>query len=122
GDFQYNFNVPNGTYIVNLKFAEIFMSTAGQRVFSVAINGNTVLQNFDIIAQTGAPFTALDKSFPVAVNSGIITIQFTSVVNYAKVSAIEIIQSGTGTVAVSVNPSSASLGASQQQQFAATIT
>lgn len=122
GDFQYQFNVPNGTYTVNLKFAEIFMTSPGQRVFNVAINGNTVLQNFDIIAQAGAAFTALDKSFSVPVNSGTITIQFTSVANYAKVSAIEIIQTGTGAVAVSVSPSSVSLGASQQQQFGATVT
>src|SRR6202022_3138684 len=82
-----------GTYNVNLKFAEIYMTQPGQRVFNVAMNGTTVLTNFDIIAAAGAPFTAIDKPFTVSTTTGIITIQFTAVVNNAKISAIEIVQS-----------------------------
>jgi hypothetical protein len=36
GTFSYNFTVPNGTYNVILKFAEIYWSSAGQRVFHVS--------------------------------------------------------------------------------------
>jgi len=88
---QYRFNVPNGTYSVNLKFAEIFMTQRGQRVFNVAINGTPVLTNFDIIAAAGAQYTAIHKPFTVSTTTGAITIQFTAVVNYAKISAIEIV-------------------------------
>jgi hypothetical protein len=75
GAFTYTFPVANGTYSVTLKFAEIYFTTAGSRVFNVAINGAPVLTNFDITAQAGA-FTALDQSFPVTVTNGQIAIQF----------------------------------------------
>lgn len=90
GNFLYQFDVPNGTHTVTLKFAEIYWSEPGQRVFNVTINGTKVLSNFDIIAQAGAAFKALDESFSVPVSSGAVTIQFTSVVNYALISAVEI--------------------------------
>ena len=60
---------------MNLKFAEIYYTTAGGRIFNVAINGAPVLSNFDIAAQGGA-FTAVDKPFPVTVTNGQIAIQF----------------------------------------------
>jgi hypothetical protein len=75
GAFSYHWNVPNGNYTVNLKFAEIYFTTPGSRVFNVAINGASVLTNFDIVAQGGA-FTAVDKSFLVTVTNGQISIQF----------------------------------------------
>ena len=37
GNFSYTFAVPNGSYTVVLKFAEIYWSAAGNRVFDVAI-------------------------------------------------------------------------------------
>lgn len=90
GNFQYQFAVPNGSYTVTLKFAEIYWTGAGQRVFNVSINGQTVLSNFDIVAQAGAGGTAIDKAFSVPVTGGQITIQFTSLVDNAKISAIQI--------------------------------
>ena len=90
GNFQYQFAAPNGSYTVTLKFAEIYYSAAGRRVFNVAINGTPVLTNFDIVAQAGGAFTALDRSFPVTVTNGQITIQFTSVTDWAQVNAIKI--------------------------------
>ena len=44
-------------------------------MFNVAINGVTVLPNFDIFQTAGAN-TALVETFPVAVTSGQIVIQF----------------------------------------------
>jgi len=88
--FSYQFSVPNGNYTVTLKFAEPFFSAAGSRIFNVAINGTQVLSNFDITAQAGAAFKALDRSFPVSVTGGSITIAFSSLVNFATVSGIQI--------------------------------
>jgi hypothetical protein len=91
GVFGYNFAVPNGTYTVNLKFAEVTQFGVGRRVFNAAINGNAVLTNFDIYAQAGG-LTAIDKSFPVTVSNGQIAIQFTQgAADYPLVSAIEIL-------------------------------
>jgi len=37
--FSYKYTLPNGTYNVTLKFAEIYWTQKGQRVFNVALNG-----------------------------------------------------------------------------------
>ena len=91
GPFTYLFSVPNGTYTVNLKFAEVTMKRAGQRVFSVALNGTTVLQNFDVFAAAGDALMALDRQFVVPVTNGRVWIEFLNgSANSPLVSAIEI--------------------------------
>jgi hypothetical protein len=120
GDFQYQFNVPSGTYTVNLKFAEIYWTQPGQRIFNVTINGQTVLNGFDIVAAAGGGFIAVDKPFTVGPTTQI-TIGFTSTVDNAEINAIEIL-SGTAPVGISMNPVSAALTASQTQDFTATVT
>jgi hypothetical protein len=91
GDFSYHFAVANGSYNVVLKFAEIYWTTTGQRIFNVSINGTPVLTNFDIIAAAGGPLTAIDKTFPVTVTTDQVTVQFTSgAADLPKVSAIQI--------------------------------
>ncbi len=96
GAFSYAFVSPNGSYTVNLKFAEPSLGGAGQRLFNVSINGTTVLNNFDVYAAAGGMMIAVDKSFPVTVTNGQINIQFTAgTVNWPMVSGIEILQSQT---------------------------
>ena len=96
GNFSYTFAVPNGTYTVNLKFAEPSLYGAGQRQFNASINGTAVLANFDIFAQAGGMFIAIDKSFPVTVSGGQIVLQFTSGnANLPMVNAVEIVQGST---------------------------
>ena len=120
GVFQYQFTVPNGSYSVKLKFAELYYTASGQRVFNVAINGQGVLSNFDAIAQAGAG-TAVDKQFTTNVTGGQITIQFTPVAGEPIINAIEILSQAAAT-SVSVSPGTASLGASATQQFTAAVT
>jgi hypothetical protein len=94
GTFTYTITglTPGANYTVRLDFAEIYWTQVGQRVFNVAINGTQVLTNFDIIAAAGAPNRAIAKTFTAtADSSGDITIAFTSVANFAKISGIEII-------------------------------
>jgi hypothetical protein len=106
GAFTYQFAVPSGTYTVNLKFAEEYMTGAGQRVFNVAINGSQVLSNFDVVAQAGGAMKALDKSFPVNVTSGQVSIAFTAgSANWPMVNAIEIVP---GVVTPPTTPPSSS--------------
>jgi Malectin domain/Chitobiase/beta-hexosaminidase C-terminal domain len=120
GNFTYQFTVPNGGYNVTLKFAEIYWDSAGKRIFNVAINGTPVLANFDIFAAVGGQYTAIDKTFAVTTSTGAITIQFTSgSADLPKISAIEI--SSAGGLSVQVSPTTASLHASQQQQFVASV-
>jgi hypothetical protein len=66
------------THSVLLHFSENYYSAAGKRVFNVAINGTTVLTNFDIYATAGAEYTALEETFTATANSaGDIVIAFT---------------------------------------------
>jgi hypothetical protein len=88
---QYRFAVPAGRYEVTLGFAEIYFNQPGQRVFNAAINGSTVLTNFDIVSEAGGPLVAIQKSFTVDATDSIL-IQLTPVVQYPKISAIKILQ------------------------------
>jgi hypothetical protein len=87
---NYQFNVPNGSRTVTLKFAEIYWDGPNQRVFNVAINGQTVLANFDIAAAAGGSFRAVDRTFPVNVTNGIVSISMVSSVDEPMLNAIEI--------------------------------
>jgi hypothetical protein len=93
GNFKYNLPVPNGDYIVRLHFAEIFHSAVNKRKFNVAIeNGQGSLMGYDIIAKAGGKNIARIEEFKsIGVTDGILNIDFTSVIDNAKVSAIEII-------------------------------
>jgi N-acetylneuraminic acid mutarotase/glucose/arabinose dehydrogenase len=86
----YNVPVPNGNYEVTLYFAEIYFNAAGQRVFDVSIEGQTVLQNFDIWALAGQ-FAAVQRTFVVTVTNGVLNIVGTATVDNAKFSAIQIL-------------------------------
>ncbi|HVZ80896.1 MAG TPA: malectin domain-containing carbohydrate-binding protein, partial [bacterium] len=80
GTFSYSFNVPAGTYQLTLKLAETYSgnSSAGARVFSVAVNGTTVVSNLDLFAEVGSN-VADDKVINnVSPSGGTITVQFAS--------------------------------------------
>lgn len=100
GSFGYEIPVAvSGEYDIRLHFAEIFFGVdedqldkgAGSRVFDVVIEGETVLSNFDILAETD-PATALVKDFDnITVSDGFVSIYFNGVVQSPKVNGIEIL-------------------------------
>jgi endo-1,4-beta-xylanase len=80
GEFTYT--IPGFTsgraVSVTLYFQESFWSAAGQRRFNVAINGATVLTQFDIFAAAGGANRAIARTFNATANSsGQVVIQFT---------------------------------------------
>ncbi|MBS1839777.1 MAG: hypothetical protein JSS69_09420 [Acidobacteria bacterium] len=90
----YTFQVPSGSYHVNLYFAETFPGTqkVGARVFNVKVQGNQVFRNLDIYAAAGAN-AALVRGTDAVVTTGPLAIELDSVVQMAKINAIEITQS-----------------------------
>jgi hypothetical protein len=77
GGHEYRFDgLPNGTYEVTLKFAEIQNQRAGRRIFDVAIEGAPVLFGFDIAAAAGDINTAVDRTFVVSVTDGQLNVNF----------------------------------------------
>jgi hypothetical protein len=99
GQFTYTVPglAPNASYTVLLHFAETYFTTAGARVFNVAINGTPVLNNFDIYAQAGGN-TALVVPFTATGNQqGQIIIAYTNgTANQPKSSGVEIRGSASG--------------------------
>jgi len=93
----YNFPLTNGTYHVNLYFAETNASSeqVGARVFNVLIQGNVVFQNLDVFAEAGAN-AALEKGTDVNVTNGNLTVAFKNVAGSAKVAAIEVLPGASG--------------------------
>ncbi len=73
------FGFAPGNITVELDFAETYFSSANSRVFDVAINGTTVLTNFDIYQTAGARDKALVKTFIVNSADGSITISIPKV-------------------------------------------
>ncbi|MBA3822715.1 MAG: glycoside hydrolase family 2 protein [Ktedonobacterales bacterium] len=88
--FTYTIPAVNGSYIMYLKFMEPTKTGTGQRVFSVAANGATVISNLDIYAQVGKN-TALQQQFPITVTNGIVTLSFTASTDSALVNAISLV-------------------------------
>ena len=88
---DYDIPVANGDYTVNLSFAEIYWNQANQRVFDVKAEDKLVLDNFDIHAGAGGKNIAVEKSFGVNVQDGVLNLDLTASVNNAKISGIEII-------------------------------
>jgi hypothetical protein len=97
GNFSYV--VPNLTsgasYTIRLHFAEFIQNGPGLRTFSVAINGTTVLSNFDVFATAGGFEKALTESFTTtADSSGKITLVFTNGNNNAILNGLEVLSNG----------------------------
>ena len=110
GQFTYTIPglAPNASYTVLLHFAETYFTTAGARVFNVAINGGPVLSNFDIYAQAGGNTALVEPFTATADQQGQILIAYTNgTANQPKSSGIEIRGSASGCT---VLPSAAPTG------------
>jgi hypothetical protein len=94
------------SYSVRLHFAELYFSAAGDRVFNVAINGTTVLSNFDIYATAKANYTAVVEQFTATANSsGDIVIAFTNgTVDQPMINGLEVLGTSASCATVPSAP------------------
>ena len=92
--WSYNIDVPDGEYLVDLYFAEIFHGVqntnnpAGLRTFDLEIEGTLVLDDYDIISDAGASATEVLKTYQVTVTDGQLNLDFIKVVDQAKLSGL----------------------------------
>jgi hypothetical protein len=96
------------SYIVTLYFAETYLTSSGERVFNVSINGTTALSNFDIYAAAGGQDIAIARELTTtADSSGQIVIEFTVGTENPKINGISILPGSeptTGPTPVPTNP------------------
>ncbi len=98
-------NVPPGTYRVTLLFAEVFWggppcagAATGSRVFSIALEGTTVLAGYNETvddggcAGSGGAGHPVDKTFVISISDGALDIAMAATVDNAALNAIEIVE------------------------------
>ena len=110
--FGYDVPVEDGTYEVTLEFAEIYQGVSSQdtpdssgptdgtdendRVFDASLEGQQVLSEYDLYAEVG-PATAAERTYTVEVTDGTLNVDFDTVTDNAKVSAITVTKVGPAT-------------------------
>ena len=95
----YSLAIPDGTYNVRLHFAELAYNAAGQRRFNVALEGATVLTNFDIWAAAGGINRAVVQTFARVEVRGGLQIQGTALAGTAQFNGIEVATAQPGVLA-----------------------
>jgi C1A family cysteine protease len=90
GNMTYNIAVPNGTYLVTLKFIENDYKATKHRIFNVSINGSPVISKLDLYATAGAR-TPYDRTFAVTATNKQISIVFGSLAGAPTISGIQIV-------------------------------
>ncbi|MDO6388675.1 malectin domain-containing carbohydrate-binding protein [Pontibacter sp. BT731] len=136
--FSYAIPLEAGTYNIKLHFIEPYYGapggvkgSVGARVFHVDIEGQRVLNNFDIYAQEGAGKAVVKMFNGVNVTGGNLDVLFTSVKNNATISGIEfekvattttytLATSTTGSGTVSKSPDQSSYTAGTEVTLTAT--
>ncbi len=86
--------IPGATYKVRLHFAEGFFKTTGSRMFNVVLDGQTVLNNFDIVAAAGNVNTAVIEEFSAKADLyGLVMLQFlVGSANLPSIRGIELVE------------------------------
>src|SRR5690606_3440846 len=90
GNYRYEVPVSDATYSVVLHFAELYHTTTGVRSFSVTVEGQSVLSDFDLFGEVGHD-TAHTVTVPnIAVTDKKLTIELTAVADNATISGFAI--------------------------------
>ena len=96
GNFAYNIPVPNDSYDVTLRFAEIYETSAGKRIFNVSAEGAGIISNLDVFDMAGAK-KVYEVVKMIVVSDGVLNLKFATVLGNAKVNAIVVKPSPVAT-------------------------
>jgi beta-galactosidase len=84
--------VPEASYSINLYFCEPEQMQKGERIFDVIIQDSKVLENFDIISETGQDDKELVKSFSGIRAGKTLSLEMVPIQGNTILSGIELIQ------------------------------
>jgi hypothetical protein len=98
GTFSYAVPLDAGTYEVTLRFAEIYWTAAGRRAFNVLAENVVVDTGLDLYAEVGHD-AAFDLTKTVEVTDGALDLEFVTLVNNAKLSAVVVRAAGAQSAA-----------------------
>ena len=108
GDFRYDIPLSPGSYELHLHFAETGLadfisaesSGEGQRLFRVSVNGKTILDFFDVVADAAGANTSDERVFRniSPAGDGFLHLSFASLRGTAMLSGIELLPVGPGEV------------------------
>jgi hypothetical protein len=106
GTTTYNVPVTNASYSLKLHFVEMFQTMAGARQFSLTVEGQPVLQNFDLFVAAGHD-VAYEVIVPqVLVADETLTLELTAQIDNATISGFAIFSDDGGEVIVPEEPES----------------
>jgi hypothetical protein len=101
----YRIPVPRpGIYTVTLSFADSWATAAGQRVFSVAAEGQPVVPDLDLLAAVG-PSTAYDVTTAVRTTDAVLDLDFAATTNNALVNGIQVVAAPSSLAATTLTSS-----------------
>ncbi len=91
-EMRWDFPVTDGDYIVRLYFAENYGPNqhVGARVFDLTLEGELVLDDYDIFADVGGN-TGVMKEFRTSISDGELSLNFLHVVENPNIAGIEIL-------------------------------
>jgi hypothetical protein len=108
GDFQYDIPLTPGSYELHLYFAETGLadfisaesSGEGQRLFRITVNGNRVLNAFDVVADADGSNVADERVFRNVspAEDGVLHLSFSGIRGMAMLSGIEVLPVSAGKV------------------------
>ncbi len=104
-DMEYTLDLENGSYVVNLYFANSFddLNQVGDRIFDILIEGNAVENNLDLVEEFGHDVAGM-LSYSVTVTDGTLNIGFGREVENPTISAIEVYKVDTGFPVLNMAP------------------
>jgi N-acetylneuraminic acid mutarotase len=74
-NFAYNIPIPNGEYVVELRFSEVYFNGPGLRLMNIAAEGRIIEHNLDLWS-VGGFRTPIARSHNVTVSDGMLNLQF----------------------------------------------
>lgn len=86
----YKFDIPDGEYEIELRFVESKFKENGQRVFDVGINGQKVLENLDLVKESGFMQTYSRKFRASARETQGVTIEFSAIKDKPVLSGVRV--------------------------------